>query len=455
MTRKAKKKSPVSLVPHPNPSGAVKSPQLPRLAGRPSERSGHSATTAHLQAAYPFMAESPLTSSGVLIGHDAYGASFVYDPWTLYASGYVTGPNMVVVGIIGRGKSALLKSYLYRQRVFGREAWVVDPKGEFRALAEAFGCEPIALRPGGEMRLNPLTRRGGSHGQQSLLRSVAQAALARPLKPEEDAGLRVALVRADRDAMPVEPTLPDVVEALLKPNAEMARTLVTTEPELAAGCREAALALQRLCEGDLRGMFDGQTSAGIDLDASCVVIDLSAVSDSQAMGILMTCATAWQRGIVLDRKRRSEQRGEIGAKQILLLDEAWRATSHVGITDYLQQSFKLSRDLGVQNVIVLHRLSDLAAAGAAGSRERTIAEGLLADAETKVVLAQTPNELESIGQSLALTKPELELVPDLARGEALWQIGQRTFYVRHTLSRYEWPLIDTDARMRAGEKEAA
>lgn len=448
MTRKAKKKPLAPLIARPHPQGGIKSRQLPRLAGRPSERAGHSATTAHLQAAYPFMAESPLTSAGVLIGHDAYGASFVYDPWTLYEAGHVTGPNMVVVGIIGRGKSALLKSYLYRQRVFGREAWVVDPKGEFRALAEAFGCEPIALRPGGEMRLNPLTRRGGSHGQQSLLRSVAQAALARPLKPEEDAGLRVALVRADREAVPAEPTLPDVVEALLKPDAEMARTLVTGEAELAAGCREAALALQRLCEGDLRGMFDGQTSPGIDLDASCVVIDLSAVSDSQAMGILMTCATAWQRGIVLDRKRRSEKRGEIGAKQILLLDEAWRATSHVGITDYLQQSFKLSRDLGVQNVIVLHRLSDLAAAGAAGSRERTIAEGLLADAETKVVLAQTPDELESIGQSLALTKPELELVPELARGEALWQVGQRTFYVRHTLSRHEWPLIDTDARMR-------
>jgi len=454
MTRKTKKPL-VPVVDHPCPQGAVKSRQLPRLVGLPGERAGHSATTAHLQAAYPFMAESPLTSAGVLIGHDAYGASFVYDPWTLYEAGHVTGPNMVVVGIIGRGKSALLKSYLYRQRVFGREAWVVDPKGEFRALAEAFGCEPISLRPGGEMRLNPLTRRGGSHGQQSLLRSVAQAALARPLKPEEDAGLRVGLARADRDALAAEPTLPDVVEALLKPDAEMARTLVTSEAELAAGCREAALALQRLCEGDLRGMFDGQTSSGIDLDASCVVIDLSAVSDSQAMGILMTCATAWQRGIVLDRKRRSEQRGEIGAKQILLLDEAWRATSHVGITDYLQQSFKLSRDLGVQNVIVLHRLSDLAAAGAAGSRERTIAEGLLADAETKVVLAQTPDELEQIGQSLALTKPELELVPDLARGEALWQIGQRTFYVRHTLSRFEWPLIDTDARMRAGEKKAA
>lgn len=453
--KRKRRKSLAPIVGHPAPRGAVRRRQLPRVAGRPGERNGHSATTAHLQAAYPFMAEAPLTGEGVLIGHDAYGASFVYDPWTLYKAGHITGPNMVVVGIIGRGKSALLKSYLYRQSVFGRESWVVDPKGEFRPLAEAFGCEPIALRPGGEMRLNPLTRRGGTQGQQSLLRSVAQAALARQLKPEEDAGLRVALAHADSEAKPAEPTLPDVVDALLRPNTEMANAVVTTKTELAAGCREVALALQRLCQGDIRGMFDGQTSPGIDLDAQCVVIDLSAVSDSQAMGILMTCATAWQRGIVLDRKRRSEERGELGAKQILLLDEAWRATSHVGITDYLQQSFKLSRDFGVQNVIVLHRLSDLAAAGAAGSRERTVAEGLLSDAETKVVLAQTPDELEALRQSLALTAPELELVPDLARGEALWQVGQRTFYVRHTLSRFEWPLIDTDARMLGNAGETA
>ena len=91
MTRKAKKKLLVPVVSHPHPQGAVKSRQLPRLTGRPGERAGHSATTAHLQAAYPFMAESPLTSAGVLIGHDAYGASFVYDPWTLYEAGHVTG----------------------------------------------------------------------------------------------------------------------------------------------------------------------------------------------------------------------------------------------------------------------------------------------------------------------------------------------------------------------------
>ncbi len=60
-----------------------------------------------------------------------------------------------------------MKSYLWRQAVFGRRAWVVDPKGEYGPLAEAWGVVPVALRPGGSVRLNPLdtgdARRG--HGR--------------------------------------------------------------------------------------------------------------------------------------------------------------------------------------------------------------------------------------------------------------------------------------------------
>lgn len=438
-----------SATPNPSPIyGEWRMRQLPRLWGRPSERSGHSATTAHLQAAYPFMAEAPLTGRGVLIGRDAYGASFVYDPWVLYEEGHLSGPNMVIVGQIGRGKSALVKSYLYRQAVFGRTAWIVDPKGEFAPLARALGSEPIALKPGGEMRLNPLIRRGGAEGQKSLLRSITQAALARSLTPEEDAALRAALEHVSDRAADRDPVLPEIVEALLGPTSEMARSLVTTIDQLAAGCREAALALQRLCRGDLRGMFDGPTSRGIDLDAQAVVIDLSAVSDSQALGILMTCAVAWQRGILAHRKQKAETDNEAHRKHILLLDEAWRATGHVGITEYLQQSFKLSRDLGLQNIIVLHRLSDLAAAGDAGSRERALAEGLLADAETQVILAQPTDQIDALKRALSLTGPELGLIPELGVGEAIWRIGRRTIYVRHTLSPTERPLIDTDRRMR-------
>ena len=73
----------------------------------------------------------------------------------------LTGPNMLIVGQLGRGKSAFLKSYIARQHIFGREAWVLDPKGEFAPLAEAIGGSVIALRPGGSVRLNAISSRMG------------------------------------------------------------------------------------------------------------------------------------------------------------------------------------------------------------------------------------------------------------------------------------------------------
>ena len=56
----------------------------------------------------------------------------------------VTNPNMVVLGQIGRGKSTFVKTFLWRQLVFGRQAWVVDPKGEYQTLAAACGVRPCA-----------------------------------------------------------------------------------------------------------------------------------------------------------------------------------------------------------------------------------------------------------------------------------------------------------------------
>jgi type IV secretory pathway VirB4 component len=420
---------------------------------RASERPGHSATTAHFQAAYPFVAEGGLGAPGAYIGRDAYGGAWLYDPWALYQRGILAGPNMLVIGGIGYAKSSLVKTYLLRQRVFGRQAWVLDPKSEYAPLARALGGRPIALAPGGEVRLNPLSPRGGMAAQLGLLRSVAQAALRRELGPEEDAGLRVALKGLGKAAGAAEATLPMIVAALLEPGAEMVEGVAAkTKERFAAANRNVALALQRLCEGDLRGMFDGPTSAGLDLDAPLVVLDLSAVRDSAALGILMTCAAAWMQGIVMERKRAAEAGGGSGAKMIIALDEGWRVASHIGVAEWLQQSWKLCRANGVQNIMVLHRLSDLGTAGAAGSREARIAEGLIADSDTKVIYAQSADQLGAVRELLGLSATETELLPTLRVGEALWVVGRRSFLVQHRLSPLERELVDTDARMLAREE---
>lgn len=417
-----------------------------RRCGRRGERPGHAATTAHFQAAFPFLAEAGLGAPGAYIGRDACGGAWVFDPWAAYEAGVLTGPNMLIVGQLGRGKSAFLKTYIARQHVFGREAWVLDPKGEYAPLVKWLGGTLIALVPGGSVRLNPIDRRMGWQAQLSLLRSVAAAALRRELTPEEDAGVRVAL-RVISASGAEEPTLRDVVDALLHPREDMAAELVMDMADFSEKTHQVALALQRLCDGDLRGMFDGATTPGLDLDARLVVLDLSAVQDSAALGILMTCAAAWLQGVVMERKRAAEAGEDGGAKIIVVGEEVWRITADLGVGEWLQRSFKLSRSYGVQNAIALHRLSDLGASGAAGSREARIAEGLIADADTKVVLAQPPDQIEGLRNLLGLSATEAELVPTLRRGEALWIVGCRSFLVQHRLSSIEQGLVDTDARM--------
>ncbi len=406
----------------------------------------HRVTTAQLGSAYPFVSEGGLGGRGVLIGRDLLGGSFTYDPFELYAKGALTNPNMVVIGQIGRGKSSFVKSYLWRQSLFGRRAWVVDPKGEYADLARAWGVEPLCLRPGGPIRLNPLDAAAGDEAapelagrrRSELLASLGTACLGRPLSPRERAAVDLAAGVGARRVGGAPTTLPAVVDALLDPTREAAQAVRTDVDALAADGRDVALELRRLVHGDLSGMFDGPTTPGVDLDGSLVVLDLSAVYGSDALGILMTCATAW---LQLALSRRDGQR------RIVVVDEAWVILTNLGVARWLQASWKLSRAFGVANVAVLHRLSDLGAAGAAGSEQVSLAQGLLSDSETRVVYGQPPGEVEAAGSLLGLTSTEADLLPQLGRGVALWKVGQRSFLVEHHLAASERPLVDTDATM--------
>jgi hypothetical protein len=134
---------------------------------------------------------------------------------------------------------------------------------------------------------------------------------------------------------------------------------------------------------------------------------------------------------------------------VVVVDEAWAILANLGVARWLQSSWKLSRAFGVSNIAVLHRLSDLTSAGATGSEQVGLAQGLLADSETRVVYAQPPGEVERAGDLLGLSSTEAELVPHLQRGVALWKVGGRSFLVQHRLSAVEGALVDTDASMAA------
>ena len=167
----------------------------------------HRATTRNLQALYPFVVDSGLGSRGVYVGRQTGSdASFVHDPWQQYQAGVVTNPNMLLAGVIGRGKSALAKSLALRMTAFGVRVYVPgDPKGEWGAVASAVGVQPIALGRGLSARINPLDPgprpvamveadwlREVETRRLNLLSALAETTLERKLAPVE----RTALVLA-------------------------------------------------------------------------------------------------------------------------------------------------------------------------------------------------------------------------------------------------------------------
>jgi hypothetical protein len=449
----------------------------------------HEGTTAQLGAAYPFVASRPLGVTRVLVGRDLAGGAFVHDPFALYAAGVLTNPNMTVLGQIGRGKSALVKSYLYRQAAFGRQIAVLDPKGEYGGLARSLGVQPIALSPLGGVRVNPLDDRGLAggtdiavrHRRLVLLASLAEATMHRRLTPREHLALEVGLDQAVAGS--VVPTLAAVVDAILRPPAHAARPAGMTAGTSLEDGRDVGLELRRLVHGDLAGMFDGETSSALvarssgagngsfngngngngsagsssngngNGNGSCsddagesppaaLIVDLSEVYHSEALPALMVCAAAWLHAMT----------GSESTQTLLVVDEAWAILSDVAVGRFLRSSWKLARARGVSNIAVCHRASDLSASGAAGSEAARLAEGLLADSETVICYAQPASELPSLASLLGCSISDIAVLPRLPRGVALWRVGGQSYLVEHLLASHEYAMVDTDARLRQADR---
>ena len=108
---------------------------------------------------------------------------------------------------------------------------------------------------------------------------------------------------------------------------------------------------------------------------------------------------------------------------MVVMDESWRMFSHLAIASLMQQSFKLSRASGTMNVLVMHRLSDLVSAGAAGSHQVRLAEGLLADAATASSTGNPPPRSDHARELLGLLGHRSQAASAAASGQALWKVG--------------------------------
>ncbi|HLR44353.1 MAG TPA: ATP-binding protein [Brevibacterium sp.] len=405
----------------------------------------HQDTSATLGTQYPFLAEGGLGAHGVFVGQDLYsGGSFVYDPWVLYQRGMITAPNLVIAGIVGSGKSSLIKSLYTRSLPFGRRVYVPgDPKGEHTAVAEAVGGRAIVLGHGLRTRLNPLDEGYRPSGlsdaewasmvasrRRDLIGALTETVLTRPMSPLEHTAIDTALSATMREND--VPILPMIVDHLLSPSDD-------PDGRLAEDGRMVGHALRRLVGGDLSGLFDGPSTEQFDPTLPMVSLDLSRVTENSTLiSVLMTCSSAWMEAALLDRA---------GGQRWCIYDEAWRLMSQPALLRRMDAHWRLARAYGISNALIFHKLSDMENVGDEGSAMRALANSLLANAETRIILRQESDQLGTTAKSLGLTSTERSLLPTLGTGQALWRIKERAFVVQHQLHPAELELFDTTSRM--------
>jgi hypothetical protein len=433
-------------------------------------------STGHLEAIYPFQVAScqaRQAGGGMVIGPSATGGTFTFDPWVRYAAGQLTNPNLLVLGDVGSGKSALVKTLVWRGLEFGRGAHIIDPKGEYGPLAHAAGTTPIDLHPGGPVVLNPLDPGAAGtslaptelfHRNLATLRALLEAVLARPCRQLELVLAAASLARvagldlADLDGhlsvtargQPV--TLPMVADALIDPDTQIAGRLRMEPAAIVDESRELALAAARLVDphGDLGGMFAGPTTLDTDRLGRLTVVDIHHIyrHHRPLLPLVMMAVAAW-----LQLATQTDHRGRFQVN-----DEAWALLSDEASARWLQANTKLSRALSLSVVHVLHRLSDTAATGPADSTTRALAEGIIADSGTWIVYRQKPSEQPLLRTTLQLNELQTRLTTRLGRGRGLWVVNgarRTTHLVEHLLAPVERHLVDTDRDMHAATDEPA
>ncbi|AJC56777.1 putative ATP/GTP-binding protein [Streptomyces sp. 769] len=409
-------------------------------------------STGQAQAVYLPTAAPGLGDSGVIIGREVYsGKGYIYDPFQLYGQ-QLPAPHWLVLGESGNGKSALEKTYVLRQLRFrDRQVVVLDAQGEdgvgeWNLIAQQLGITPIRLDPtaalNGGIRLNPLDPSITTTGQLALLRTIIEVAMGHGLDERAGFALKVAHAAVlstyedgtDGLSRSRQPVLSDIVEQLRHPEPASAEAMNVDIDDVRAWGLDVALVLDRLVDGDLRGMFDGPTTAGIDLDAPLIVFDLSHIDrNSIAMPILMAIVGVWleHTWIRPDRKKR-----------IFLVEEAWHIINSPFVAQLFQRLLKFGRRLGLSFVAVVHHLSDVVDGAAA--RE---AAAILKMASTRTIYAQKADEARATGRVLGLPRWAVEIIPTLTPGIAVWDVNGNVQVVKHLITEAERPLVYTDRAM--------
>jgi hypothetical protein len=122
-------------------------------------------------ALYPLISEDLLDENGVFVGFSETGSPVLFNPYM--RNNY----NIVILGETGSGKSMTSKILLKRMKEkYGIKIWGIDPENEYVKVANVIGLEPVIVRKGQMLGLDPfkLSRVSTEEGKLLDVEDIAE-----------------------------------------------------------------------------------------------------------------------------------------------------------------------------------------------------------------------------------------------------------------------------------------
>lgn len=398
----------------------------------------------------------PTGTKGIVNGRDVLSRTRIsYDPPTAYNSTprEVSSPNVIIVGDVGSGKSSHTKcNYVLRPLLLkNRRAVVFDKKdqmgeGEYSNVTRHYGHEPIRFAADGSgMTLNlldPMVSRGsGIQGMVRLLNTVTRIARNdEPLGEWEEEALRAALrltVAKHEDGR--TPVLADVLPNLgrIASDPEYA----DLSPQARDDLHRAGLGVRFTLNGlldEYAGLLDGETSRAVGLNAKLTSFDISQLPDEgPAVPVVMAIGNMWMLG------RLKQERDSVTN---CVYEEGWHMIGGPS-AQLVKSNQKLSRALGISNVFVMHKGTDIP--------HDSPGMAIIQEAQTIVAYRQSrPEDARWAQQTFGFAPETARTIETLRDGHYIFKYGSHPeTHVQHIRSPWEKQITDTDEGLAVATAE--
>lgn len=414
----------------------------------------------HVGTGWEFAALNPFAASdipqveGPVIGLERLsgGTPFRFHPWNLYLAGIVSSPNLLVKGSLRRGKSYAIKRLVTLMALYGVFSInTSDVKGEHGVVADALGGDTFRVGAfGTDVRVNPLQASERHHGEtveehaQRMLASRQNVLLmiagllngdGIPLTAVQKAILSWALDEVIRETND-HPTIRKVLAKIASPDLATARGGGFD----AAAARDLLYLFDPMISGNLRGMFEDESSIKFNPVSPYTVFDTFAMEKrgDLALAITQTITNSWVQNTVSNKGA--------GRRHMLIREEGWRDMKTLQALESHELQLKLSGEYGITMVMIVHEDGDF---DTGGEQERQLAQKLLRGYANSITFYQNEKTLQRAVQTGTMTRGEADIVKSFGRGEFLLKAGERAYVIdsRPTSTAWERALFDTDKAM--------